>query len=190
MWTRASSLVLGAAVVLSCQSGPKRLEPVPKELEGRVTTAQGAIGELKKTLSGRLQEAIKSGGHASGIEVCASEAGKLTADIAAKNGVEIGRSSLKLRNEQNAPRPWVKAYLSEVAGKPAKDVKPAVYDLGDKLGVVEPLPTQALCVSCHGAPEGIPAEVKQKLGERYPKDQATGFAEGDLRGVAWVELAK
>ncbi|MBE7482817.1 MAG: DUF3365 domain-containing protein [Polyangiaceae bacterium] len=190
MWIRVPQVALVLPLVLGCQSGPKRLDPVPKEHEARVTKAQGAIGELKKTLSGRLQEAIKSGGHASGIEVCATEAGKLTADLAAKNGVEIGRSSHKLRNEQNAPRPWVKAYLSEVAGKPAKDVKPAVYDLGDKLGVVEPLPTQALCVSCHGAPEGIPAEVKQKLGERYPKDQATGFAEGDLRGVAWVELAK
>lgn len=189
MWIRIFFLALAASAI-GCQSGPKRLEPVPKEHEAGVAKAQGAIGELKKTLSGRLQEAIKSGGHASGIDVCASEAGKLTADIASKNGLEIGRTSHKLRNEQNAPRPWVKAYLDEVAGKPAKDVKPAVYDLGAKLGVVEPLGTQALCVTCHGPAQGIPAEVKQKLGERYPKDQATGFAEGDVRGVVWVELAK
>ena len=80
--------------------------------------------------------------------------------------------------------------MGETGARPAREWKPAVYDLGAKLGVVEPLPTQALCVTCHGPAQGIPADVKQKLGERYPKDQATGFAEGDLRGVAWVELAK
>jgi hypothetical protein len=187
---RSPFALLVALTALGCQGGPKRLDPVPQEHEAGVTKARGAIGELKKTLSGRLQEAIKGGGPASGIEVCASEAGELTSDLAKKNGIEIGRSSRGLRNEKNAPRPWVKAYLDEAAGKPAKDVKPAVYDLGAKLGVVEPLPTQALCVTCHGPAQGIPADVKQKLGERYPKDQATGFAEGDLRGVAWVELAK
>ncbi len=187
MWTRVLTV---AFLAVSCQSGPQRLDPVPKEHEATVAKARGAIGELKKTLSGQLQTAIQAGGHARGIDVCSGEAGKLTADLAAKNGLEIGRTSHKLRNEQNAPRPWVKTYLDEVAGKPAADVAPAVFDLGAKLGLVEPLPTQALCVTCHGPAEVIPAEVKQKLAERYPKDQATGFTEGALRGVVWVELPK
>lgn len=189
MWTRV--LLFGSAlVVVSCQSGAKRLDPVPKALEGKVSTAQAAIGELKKTLSGKLQTATQSGGPAAGIEVCASEAVQLTQGVATSKGVEIGRSSHKLRNEKNAPRPWVQSYLTEVAGKPAKDAKTGVFDLGAKLGVVEPLAAQALCLSCHGDPQKIPAEVKTALGQRYPKDQATGFSEGDLRGVVWVEIDK
>ncbi len=189
MWIRALC-VIGTLSALSCQSGPKRLDPVPKELEGKVSTAQAAIGELKKTLSGKLQSAVQTGGPAAGIEVCATDAAALTSGVASSKGVEIGRSSHKLRNETNAPRPWVKTYLAEVAGKPAKDVKPGVFDLGAKLGVVEPLGAQALCLNCHGDPQKFPAEVKAKLGERYPKDQAVGFAEGDLRGVVWVEIDK
>jgi hypothetical protein len=190
MRTPLATLAFAFLSVSACQSGPKRLDPVPAEHEPKVAAARSAIGELKQTLSGRLQEAVKAGGPANGIDVCAGEASTLTADIAKKAGVELGRSSHKLRNEANAPRPWVKAYLDQVSGKPAKDAKPAVYDLGARLGVVEPLGTLALCVSCHGPEPGIAAEVKQKLGERYPKDQAKGFAEGDLRGVVWVEIAK
>ena len=44
------------------------------------------------------------------------------------------------------------------------------------------------CLACHGAPEQIPAEVAAILAERYPDDQATGYAVGDLRGALWAEV--
>jgi len=33
-------------------------------------------------------------------------------------------------------------------------------------------------------------DLKAKLAELYPNDQATGYAAGDLRGVFWVELPR
>ncbi|MGM0774574.1 MAG: c-type heme family protein, partial [Pseudomonadota bacterium] len=36
-------------------------------------------------------------------------------------------------------------------------------------------------LGCHG--KSIDPEVKAKLDELYPEDQATGFSEGDLRGA-------
>jgi len=32
--------------------------------------------------------------------------------------------------------------------------------------------------------------VKAEVARRYPRDQATGFAAGDLRGFFWVEVKK
>ena len=32
-----------------------------------------------------------------------------------------------------------------------------------------------------------PAVFAAQLAQLYPEDEATGFDEGDLRGVAWVE---
>ena len=43
------------------------------------------------------------------------------------------------------------------------------------------IPTQPLCLACHG--QEIAPPVAEKLAELYPGDKATGFEEGDLRGA-------
>ena len=50
----------------------------------------------------------------------------------------------------------------------------------------EPLVIQALCLACHGTV--IAPDVQAAIAEKYPADRAIGYADGDLRGVAWVEL--
>ena len=47
------------------------------------------------------------------------------------------------------------------------------------------IPTGGLCLQCHG--EVLDPAVAGKIAELYPDDQATGFIDGDLRGVFWVE---
>ncbi len=188
-WLSACALACVAAS--ACRGAPQRLEPVPEAYEARVVEARAAAAELKKTLTQRLQQAIGQGGPASGVEVCAEEAGRLTEQVSAARGVTLGRTSHRVRNStRNAPRPWLQGYLAEVAGKPAAEVRPAVYDLGDSLGVVEVLPTLPLCLSCHGDAEQLAPEVRARLSERYPADAATGFRAGEVRGVVWVELRK
>ena len=178
-------------VVVSCQDKAKRLEPVPQELQPRVALANAAIADLKTTLSGRLLDTIQKQGPKAGIEVCSAEAEQLTKDVASRHGVEVGRTSARLRNAKaNAPRPWLESYVREVSSLKAKDAKPAAFDLGDKIGVAQPLGAQAQCLTCHGDPAGIPADVSAVLGERYPGDRATGYAEGDVRGVVWAEIPK
>jgi hypothetical protein len=44
-----------------------------------------------------------------------------------------------------------------------------------------------MCLACHG--ESLEPAVAAKLAAAYPKDQATGFRAGDLRGAFWVELS-
>ena len=43
-----------------------------------------------------------------------------------------------------------------------------------------------MCLTCHGS--DIDANIAEALAERYPADEATGFATGDLRGVFRVEF--
>ena len=43
------------------------------------------------------------------------------------------------------------------------------------------IPTQGMCLKCHGT--SIDPKVQAKLKELYPRDQATGFSEGELRGA-------
>jgi hypothetical protein len=48
--------------------------------------------------------------------------------------------------------------------------------------VVLPIRLKAQCLTCHGPTESIPEPVRVALRELYPQDEATGFAENDLRG--------
>lgn len=46
---------------------------------------------------------------------------------------------------------------------------------------VKAIPTGKVCLTRHG--DNIAPELKQKISALYPRDQATGFREGDMLGV-------
>ena len=56
-----------------------------------------------------------------------------------------------------------------------------------RIGYVEPIILQPMCTTCHG--ESLSEPVATQIAELYPDDAATGFREGDLRGVFWAEFA-
>lgn len=130
--------------------------------------------ELKSTLVTALED-----GPAAAIEACAVEAPRI-AQRASHDGMRLGRSSKRLRNLGNTAAEWVEPFLGGIDG-------PRVVDLGNgRAGYVEPIRVQALCTQCHG--RDLKPEITARLAERYPLDRATGYAEGDFRGVFWVEL--
>jgi len=60
-------------------------------------------------------------------------------------------------------------------------------DLGDRVGVLRPIPTAAPCLQCHGRAERLSTDVRAFIKSAYPKDRAVGFDAGDLRGLIWAE---
>ena len=118
------------------------------------------------------------------------EAPRAAKEVAEAHGVEIGRTSFRVRSRANAPRPWAASTVAAAAGKKAADVKPVVLDLGDRLGMLRPIAAMPACTRCHGPAEGIDPAVKAEIARRYPQDQGVGFAPGDLRGFVWTEVRK
>ena len=55
-----------------------------------------------------------------------------------------------------------------------------------RIGYVEPIFLQPMCTTCHG--DSLSEPVARQIAELYPEDAATGFKEGDLRGVFWAEF--
>ena len=48
-----------------------------------------------------------------------------------------------------------------------------------------------LCLQCHGTPgREIVTATAEAIGQRYPKDRATGFRPGDIRGLWKVEFER
>ena len=162
--------------------------PAPLTEADATARGQAALKPLKQGLMKALQEALAAGPPEGAITVCRDQAPAIAA-AASKDGVTVGRTSDKLRNPANAPRPWLAPLLAEYAGKKQGEA-PAqrVVALEDgRFGYAEPIFTAPLCATCHGTSVG--SDVGAKLAELYPGDQARGYAEGDFRGLFWAEVA-
>jgi Protein of unknown function (DUF3365) len=161
-------------------------EPTPRE---RVAAAAAGLGEVLKQL---LSEELKRGGFEGAAKSCSESAQTVTEEFAKEKGMEIRRVSLKYRNRKDQPDEWESVRLREWAasGGPPKEVFETVTENGRQyLRYLKPITIQAMCLSCHGASDQIPAEVSVLLNERYPRDKATGYKVGELRGAYSATLA-
>jgi len=153
--------------------------------------AEGAalIKEYADTLGATLKAAVERDGPAAAIGVCHEAAPRIAADLGARNGWTIRRTSLKPRNGAAAPSPYEKTALEEFQARLAKGediatlvrAETAEENGGKVFHLVKAIPTGELCLTCHGG--AIKPEIKAKLDELYPGDTATGFKAGDMRGA-------
>ena len=138
-----------------------------------------------------LQEEIKNSGPEGAIPVCKDMAPKMAGEISRETGWKIKRVSLKARNDARAiPDAWEKAALEDFDKRAAAGEPPAKLEKGEKIGneyrFVKALPVQPLCLGCHGSTGQLSPAVKAALGQQYPNDSATGYSEGQIRGVISV----
>jgi hypothetical protein len=188
----AGALVFTLAAILPAVGcGRQAAQKAPPALdEPALWLAQGAatVKPFKQNLLVTLQAAIQAHGPEVAVRTCQLQAPAI-AGTATGPQVEVGRTSHRLRNPDNAPRVWVKPLLDSYVAAAGADTLPRTVELEDGgVGYVEPIMVKPLCVTCHGA-QVAPALAK-KIHELYPQDQATGFAVGDFRGLFWVEFSK
>ena len=105
-------------------------------------------------------------------------------------GVKVGRTSARLRDPDNAPPRWARAYVAATDGKKTLQVEPLAFDLGDRVGVLRPMDTRQACLRCHDARERVAASTRAWLARAYPRDRSFGYAQGDLRGFWWAEAPR
>jgi hypothetical protein len=151
-----------------------------------VERANEALRSLQSGLIEALTSAMNEGGASSAVHVCREEAQAITTQVAGDEGILVGRTSHRLRNPSNAPRPWARDLVEQAAGKKTSDVEMHVIDLVDRIGVLKPINTLDLCTNCHG--NDIDTDVRKALSDAYPEDLAVDFETGDLRGWMWAEV--
>ncbi|MBS2014056.1 MAG: DUF3365 domain-containing protein [Deltaproteobacteria bacterium] len=179
--SRAFVIAFGLAAACG-RDRPSEPAESPLATEAR---AQAALGPFKKSLQSALMGAMGDGGPEGAIEVCATEAPRLAA-LASRDGVRVGRAALRRRNPENLPPAWATPALEELARSPADGAHRIVPLPGGRVGYVEAILTKPVCLTCHG--ESVAPALRARIATRYPHDEATGFREGDLRGVFWAEL--
>ena len=182
------------AATLQAQStlppGTWRIPDAPVEMREALSRADLLILSLQDALQRELTGALAQGGPAFALQSCHIDVVGTTQRIERLRNVHAGRTSDRLRNPANAPRPWAAALVKANAGRFTRDVPGFAVDLGDTVGVLRPIAHRPMCDSCHGATAQIDPAVRRAVQQRYPADSATGFTTGEIRGWFWVEVPK
>ncbi len=147
--------------------------------------------QTKSVLGSHLLQAIRTSGTDGALSFCATRAQHLTDSMSAELGARIRRVSDRNRNPVNRATDQELAYMSEARRQLQSDapIAPSVWEEEDRVLAYYPILTDAMCLSCHGAAgEQIAPSTLALIQERYPEDRATGFAQGDLRGMWVVEM--
>ena len=162
----------------------------PAELRPAVQRADLVIAGLQEAVLSELVRELARGGPSGAIKSCHLDANAAAARTARNADVAVGRTSDRLRNPGNAPRPWAAPIVERYAGRRAAGIDGFAVDLGDRVGVMRPITQRRLCTNCHGPTDELDPRVRSELQARYPDDRAVGFKEGEVRGWFWVEVPK
>ncbi len=153
--------------------------------------ARKTAQEFMQKLGGVLKQQLEAGGPESAVGVCKQVAPALAAEYS-RDGRVVKRVSLKPRNQiQGVPDAWETQRLQNFdralsEGKPVGEMEFAAVTEGPDgrwFRYVKAIPTQKMCLQCHGQPYQISEGVKALLAREYPEDQATGYSAGSVRGA-------
>ena len=162
-----------------------------KYLEESRKTAQ----EFMQKLGGTLKEQLQAGGPEQAVAVCKQVAPALAAEYSGEGRV-VKRVSLKPRNATlGTPDAWEERWLQSfdtqlLQGKAVAEMeKSEVVQSADGRWhrYMKAIPTQQMCLQCHGQDYQIPAGVKALLAKEYPNDRATGYSAGMVRGAITIK---
>jgi hypothetical protein len=145
-------------------------------------------------LSSQLMAQMKEGGPAQAIPFCKEKAPVILGKLSAKYDVTIKRSSDLLRSCKIEPTEReleiIYSYQKLISEK--KELNPVVeIDSNNKKHFYAPIKIKANCLVCHGKlNETLSVQTDSIIKSIYPFDIATGYEEGDLRGVWSITFNK
>ena len=178
-------------LLFSCNKKSKDEITVISE-ESKETLQKYAV-ETKGVLGKNLMNAINRQGTEKAIEFCSTKAIVLTDSMGTAFVATLKRVSDKPRNPLNKATENETDFINELKEKISKDEKmtPKFTESESKITGYFPIETNAMCLQCHGSKDlDIKPNVLKKIVQLYPKDQATGYKENEIRGIFVVTQNK
>jgi hypothetical protein len=192
-----TAVLLTALLSGACKPAPGQRATAPA-LSPEVETAalergKAIAGQAFALLSTNLARALGAGGITNALSYCSERAYPLTALVAETNQVRLQRFTHRPRNPGNEVSSAELGILREFQLALGRGEKPSpVVRAGANDAVVFYSPimlANPLCLQCHGAVgTDIQPATAALLATLYPRDQATGFKLGDLRGLWRIEM--
>lgn len=181
----------------SCQSGTKKeTKEASKKQETPAPDFDHKAYKMKgmliakntfRVFKSNIQAVGAKNGLTGVVDFCHDNAKKIADSLGKVHQVEIKRTSLKLRNTKNEPDADSKAVLTNYLRlqENQNTMEPIVMkDANGYVHFYAPIKLKKECLKCHGTPgQEIPDKIYELIKSKYPHDEATGFKEGELRGI-------
>lgn len=172
--------LLLATLIASSASARQEKDPA--------TEGPKIIAEALAKLTAELTTAITKDGTAKAIEVCSVRAPHIAGEVGKSHEVALRRASTKPRNPKSTATEAEQAILAAFGLALEKKEAPKPQTITHPDGSVTfhaPIViANPLCLQCHGNSEkDITPATLTAIQAAYPKDQATGYQLGDLRGL-------
>ncbi len=165
-----------------------------KKINKELAQSRNVSQQLGEQLKSKLIDAMQAGGPENALLICKHEAIKVSTENSKQNNLEVGRTSLKLRNFSNQADDWEIKQLTwfksqKLAGSDIKSLE--VNEITEENGknifrYMKAIPIQEPCLVCHG--KTLAPSIEAKIKNLYPQDQATGYELGEIRGAFTVKL--
>ncbi len=155
-----------------------------------IQESRGLVKQFFGDLKGHLVGALKSGGPVEALGTCSVQASEVAQEHSERSGWQIGRTSLKLRNPDNAPDSWERQVLEQFEQRLEKGEDPQKMEHSEILAMngkrvfryMKAIPTaEKPCLACHG--KELSDEVEETIEALYPEDSAIDYEAGEIRGA-------
>lgn len=180
-------VIMGGLMLEACTSTKKATFLNEKEQKDYLQKGQTLAQQSFAALSGRLMAAIEQGGIPHAVKYCNVAALPLIDSLSNVHQASIRRTSLKVRNMQDAAQGWETEVLEAYQGWLAEGKKPSpvVKKLDQKrVAFAAPIFMAQPCLKCHGKlGETLNEQHYATIKQLYPQDQAIGYVDGDWRGM-------
>lgn len=200
---RLSSVLLYAAALCSACAPTTPAQPPSASTNSAQNTVteqallqstKAVVDPMPAKLKTMLLDDIASKGIAGGLESCSVKGPAAAKQASEKTGWTIRRVSLKNRNPNAVPDAWETKQIQALEADMLKGSNPNLEkwevvqntDKSKTFRYVKGLKTSAECLLCHGDTATMDAGAIASIHKLYPQDKATGYKDGQLRGVLSV----
>lgn len=173
-----------AGVVLAQAKG------TPVDIDERAQKARELVQTFRDKFKVALHASLKTDGVAGSVAPYQTFAAELLTTLSEESQFEMGRTSTRLRNPDNAPDPWEQAGLDKFAAdiKAGGDpMKMEIFEItksreGQNLfRYMRPIVMRESCLGCHGTE--VKQDVKSEIAKLYSDDKAIGYSLNEMRGA-------
>ncbi|HLT93250.1 MAG TPA: DUF3365 domain-containing protein [Membranihabitans sp.] len=177
-----------AAMMIFIACSQKSSELSDEEMDTYIQRGDSIALNTQAVLMQNVAKAIQQGGTEYAVEFCNTRALPLTDSVAGHMNVRIQRLSDKNRNPANS----IQTTLDSLAWDRIQSGNDKVLEQDEKGDVYYYKPisiAMPTCLKCHGGNAEISESTQAVIAAKYPDDKATGYRQGDLRGmwkIQWV----
>lgn len=182
---KAALSILLILVFTSCNPKQQKTSDAGKVVDTVNILKQGdsITNRVQKLLLSNVMQAMKVGGPVNAVAYCNIHATSLTDSLESVYNCTIQRVSDKYRNPANKLTGTDAEILAEMSV--TNSMEPVLVSENGRMVYYKPIKiAMPACLVCHGTSgQEMDTKTLKIIKQKYPDDLATGYKEGDLRGL-------